>query len=112
MLDCANCLERVDEPLRREMGCGWLTRGDDEPVMPWRHSDDRGGHTFTTCPGYTTEIPEVADIAHAYAHWEKGQLRDALPEGQGASRALIDGLEILHGAVTRLVNRPIPKGGR
>lgn len=50
-----------------------------------------------TCPGYTTNLPEVIEIARARVHWkEGGGLRDFCDETP--SEALRQGVEILEGA--------------
>lgn len=50
----------------------------------------------TTCPGYTTRLPEVIETARARLHWSKGSL-DQFVRGW-ATEHLIGAIEILEGS--------------
>jgi hypothetical protein len=55
------------EPLMRQaLGCGWLPRTTLVRIQPFVHQGDR--HEYTTCPGYTTKLPEVKEAAEARMH--------------------------------------------
>jgi hypothetical protein len=60
---------------RRFLKCGYVQRED------WLPSDKRWGyvggssvHEPETCPGYTTRLPAVLEVAEAWSWWERGQL--------------------------------------
>lgn len=59
-------------------------------------SDDGKYHLPTVCPGYTTSLPAVQEIALARMHWGKGGLRDFCV-GQPSDH-MLRGIEILEGA--------------
>lgn len=88
------------EAMRRAMGCGWLPRSDEDAQRPPHVplSEREGLHELTTCPVYTTELPDVVDIVTAWMHWSKGQLSVPLA-GLDPSPALIHGVELLEGSV-------------
>lgn len=50
----------------------------------------------SACPGYTTKLPEVAEINRARLHWSKGALREFC--GGKPSELLLRGIEILEGS--------------
>jgi len=59
---------------RALIGCGFLPAS--ELARPWRH---RGTLELnypepTICPGYSTKLPEVAEIARLRLHWSKGNV--------------------------------------
>ncbi len=98
--DCTTCMQQTDENLRAHMHCGWIVEsrhvGDyaPQPHAGYPHND-------TTCPGYTTALPDVIGIATAYMHWDKGDVRLATA-GAEPSQALADGLITLAQAVNAL----------
>jgi hypothetical protein len=96
-LNCKVCHEQVEEPLRRAMGCGWITVPDEERTSVWRHPSDEDDAP-TTCAGYTTQLPDVVEIASAYQHWKNGALREAC--GRELSYSLVDGLVLLDSALS------------
>jgi hypothetical protein len=51
----------------------------------------------TTCPGYTTMLPEVIEAARARSHWEKGQLEAFC--GDEPSEPLVVAVEMFDAAV-------------
>jgi hypothetical protein len=48
---------------------------------------------YTTCAGYTTDLPEVIDIARLYRHWSKGAV-----DVRSLPRPIEDGIELLDAA--------------
>jgi hypothetical protein len=66
----------------------------------------------TTCPGYTTMLPEVIEAARARTHWEKGQL-EAFCGGEPTEQ-LVVAVEIFDAAVGQYAYwraTPSKKGG-
>lgn len=67
----------------------------------------------SVCPGYTTSLPEVIEIARGRLHWSKGSLGQFC-RGQ-ASDAMLVGIEILEGASNACqawcIDNPQKKGG-
>jgi hypothetical protein len=76
------------------MACGW------EPSVssarPWQ-PEGYTGPELTTCPGYTTRLPEVTDAAEARFYLNKGSLssliRGELTENTRTSIAVLEGAE-------------------
>lgn len=109
-LSCATCREVNSEALRLAMGCGWLhleyDEDDDGTALPppsvWKHPQDTD-HPMI-CPGYTTSLPEVIDIASAYPAHEKGNLAAYFPDG--VSRALMDGFSELDRSISMFIAKP------
>lgn len=75
------------------MGCGWETPVD--RARAWQHAGDTSAAP-KVCPGYTTKLPEVVEIARARMHAKNGMARDFL--GGPASENVLRGIEILEGA--------------
>ena len=99
---------------RQELGCGFeplpteILRPFCQPASPRGYS----GPAPTVCPGYSTSLPEVLEIARGHTHWKVGSLRDYT--GDRPSAAMMRGLEIFAGAVgelERAVLTPFAKGG-
>lgn len=72
--NCEKCMRDYPRSQRQEMACGY-----EEPIagaLAWRHRGYACDEETqpTTCPGYTTRLPEVIEAARAYVHWEKGEL--------------------------------------
>lgn len=91
LADCSKCMERLDVRTRQTLACGWEQAA--QPSFAWRHIG-YSGPTPTVCPGYSCGLPQVAEAARAFVHWERGTLRDrfstdTLPE------PFLDALEIL-----------------
>ena len=69
---------------RIEIGCGFEQRSAfARPAIPpgfdagpTTAEHPRGPRAPTVCPGYSTHLPEVIEIAHAYRHWKEGTLHD------------------------------------
>ncbi len=81
---------------RQLMGCGFLPPLDGprrQFVKPWTGPGYKGPEP-TVCPGYTTNLPEVQEIARARFHWTKNALAVWL-NGQEVSPDLLTGIEIV-----------------
>jgi hypothetical protein len=89
LFNCDSCIKSTPVPLRREMGCGYLA-GSTPPM--W--GGPNGKLELETCPGYTTELPDVVDVARLYSWAEKGGL-----QRHRLTRPIIDGIDILRSAV-------------
>jgi len=102
---------------RQQMGCGFEPPPPDSMrpyVSTWNGGSlpNYKGPKPTVCPGYSTTLPEVIEIARARAHWDKGELR-SFTEG-APSAGLLLGIEILDGAlnaVTSWSHTDVAKGG-
>lgn len=93
---CSECMERCSVQDRQMAGCGYLPKPGPELlpyVRPWSGLG-YAGDAPTQCPGYTTNLPEVQEVARAHLHWSKGALVPWL-QGKDASEALLSGIEIL-----------------
>lgn len=95
LLDCDQCMQDNDELLRAGLGCGWIPPSALVRAAPWTHP----GYTdapLTTCPGYTTKLPEVIEINRARLHWKAGAIREFC--GGRPTENVLRGIEILEGA--------------
>jgi len=100
---------RANPPeLRRNLGCGY------EPALdgarPWQAPIEAGAEWWSTCPGYTTSLPETIDIARAWLHWSKGELGafcDAHP-----CPALVGGIEVMAGTMSAFESFTMREGAK
>jgi len=119
-------MEANNEQTRQMLGCGFapLPTG---PLAKFRRvptpegarldtrtlPDGRKTDEPTACPGYTTNLPEVIEIARARFHWERGGLTSiGVTDWQDSPLAI--GIEILEGASCEFGNwrsTPRSKGG-
>ncbi len=95
MLDCATCQKEQSVADREAMRCGFL---DLPPLGEKAFArgvplSDRAGR-LETCPGYTTDLPDVQDIRSLFRHWKSGSLEHRLG-GQKPTLAALVGLEAL-----------------
>lgn len=93
--DCEGCMREQSKEMRQSMRCGY------EPALvdlrlssTWCPDgfsgfEENTGGLASTCPGYTTHLPEVVEVS--WLHWwlTKGQLRDKLG---GAPSELVQSL--------------------
>lgn len=82
------------------MGCGY------EPAQPKAQTwtpislDPNWRGELKTCPGYTTTLPEVVEVARARTHWrDGGGLRDFCDSPTDGLRV---GVEILDGSCAEM----------
>jgi hypothetical protein len=93
----------VSEAQRRDMGCGWLATSWVGEPAPWSWKHPSGaGPRCVTCPGFTTELPEVIEVASLFVHYESNQVIDALG-GERPAPATFDGFAILKRACGALM---------
>ena len=118
MSNCATCMHgnEMNHPLtieqRQLQGCGYLPL---HPLArPWSgyHLGYRGDPA-TVCPGYTTSLPPVIEIAIARHWFSRGEL-SMFCDGERATDALKTGVNILDGAIAEMIewrSTPKSKGG-
>ena len=71
--DCKICMDSYPEKQRRSFRCGWIADRDWVPVEKLVRRPVGGGHPNPgTCPGYTTQLPQVHEAARAWGWWDKG----------------------------------------
>jgi hypothetical protein len=104
-LPCNECIERVDPVLRQHMGCAFLPPV--EGAVVW-DAEGKVSPPPTTCPRYTTSLPDVADIVRAWQWHEKGELAVVAP---APSQALLDGVELFSDAMAVWRDTRPKKGG-
>jgi hypothetical protein len=105
-------METGTKPVRQAMGCAY----ESIPVELRRPIGVPLGCEVvaTTCPGYTTKLPEVIEVARARLHWSKGG-----PAGIGiadwADSPLCAAIEVLEGASNEVqawaMENPVKKAG-
>ena len=87
-------MRQISSDHRALIGCGFLPAH--KLSRPWRH---RGTFELdypepTVCPGYSTKLPEVVEVARTRLHWSKGNVSvDSLEEN------VQRGVEILESAI-------------
>ncbi len=81
--------------VRQHLGCGYLPRLE-KPLSVWQPPCGKRAHqgpSLTTCAGFTTNLPEVAEITIARAHWKVGAIVPAcggeIPTEDTLNRILI-----------------------
>ncbi len=97
--DCSACMKKYGADVRRELGCGFEHDRKGRSFV-WNH-EGNPGEPPTMCPGYTTKLPMVREVAASYIHWEKGTLEQRF-RGHELPEPLLDALEILHGNVSEV----------
>lgn len=127
MANCEKCMQSTTLQIRQGRVCGY------EPpapahlyVMPWQPPDGEQGFDYgdpsrehphgdrapTTCPGYTTRLPEVIEAARARIHWKNGELYSFC--GGRPTETLKFGIEVVDGAYSAVQHwkvTPASKGG-
>lgn len=97
--DCDQCMRDYPRQTRQALGCGYEPRIDH--AQPWQPEAWKGPSP-TTCPGYTTTLPEVREGIEARHYLDKGSLnllvKDELHDGLREAIALVEGAD---GEVTR-----------
>jgi hypothetical protein len=104
-------MEANDETIRSYMGCGWLP--SNPKARPWSFPHPaKDAPEATLCPGYTTSLPVVREVASARLHWSKGALQGWC--GGDPHEGLLIGIEVLEqsaNAVASWAMTPKDKGG-
>jgi hypothetical protein len=105
LLNCMTCRKNNDPNLRRAMGCGWLPPSATPAGFVW---SGPGGHLdLATCPGYTTRLPDVLDVAGAYWWADRGALAERV--GRRPPAALVRGIDALRCEISALEVHQIRK---
>lgn len=116
LTDCDRCMQTTTQYRRQLIRCGHeplLTIRLPEPLRPWTHQGDEHGPKHTTCPGYTTKLPEVIEASHANAWASKHDIRVAT-HGEEPTPALVLAVEVVAGAanaVQEWLMTPASQGG-
>ena len=82
LFDCKTCKRGHERESRRHMRCGWIP--ESEWLADYPHhfmKTPSPDHHETACPGYTTQLPAVHEVACCFAWREKGQLQLRYPDG-------------------------------
>lgn len=107
--DCENCKASMTRSARRAIACGYEV--ESAGALAWDHRVHKG-NAPAVCAGYTCKLPEVVEIARAYAHWENGSIESFC---DGAPPELVQiALEVLAGSVREIERArltPASKGG-
>lgn len=115
LTDCDRCMQTTTQLRRQLIKCGHEPAlvNIREPLRPWTHAADEHADKHTTCPGYTTKLPEVIEASHAHAHWNKHDIRVATG-GAEPTHALVTAVEVIAGAASAVQEwcmTPASKGG-
>ena len=74
--DCNACMRTYSTSIRQQWACGYEpAAGRGVVVEAWAGLGYKGAPP-TTCPGYTTTLPETIEAARAWQWWGKGQLSE------------------------------------
>lgn len=92
LTNCEACMHDRSRELRQSIRCGYEPALATPPIANPR--DPRASSTWapdgfsgfegnaggyaSTCPGYTTALPEVREVSWLHLWWSKSQLRDKL----------------------------------
>ncbi len=103
LVDCNRCRENTKREMREGVGCPY--ERPNPHARPWQPSNLDSMHSgeFTICPGYTTRLPEVIEVARARLHWSKGSLL-TFCGGEQPSEMLNVCIEILEGSTNEASN--------
>ncbi len=93
-------MQTMTEDQRQLMGCGLLPPPAESRrryLQIWNGGSlpNYKGPEPTVCPGYSTSLPEVIEVARAHRHWSKGNYQVA---GREPNDPLVISIEILDGA--------------
>lgn len=114
--DCSGCQKSYGRDVRRSWGCGW--EHPNPSAQPWSPSsmDPQWNGDDSTCPGYTSSLPQVVEVLRARVHWEKNAAAFESYCGGAASDQTLAAIEILEGAVHEAqhwaMNNPQSSGGQ
>lgn len=112
MTDCSKCMQAYPLHIRQGWACGHAPPAPPGVVVEAWSGLGYKGDPPKTCPGYTTTLPEVIEIARAWRWWDKGQLAQFFDEPPTDEIRL--GVELFDGAVKALerwCTTPVDKGG-
>lgn len=106
--NCDRCMQILTRHDRQLIGCGFEPPPNPEFVDfvrvwdPPRSRIGFEGPELTTCPGYTTSLPEVHEVIEARVHWTKGQLDLFCDEKP--TKQLLQSIVILEAEANRFQN--------
>jgi hypothetical protein len=113
---CEMCMQETTQDQRQLLGCGYLPPPSESRRRYLRIWDGGSlpnykGPKTTVCPGYSTSLPEVIEVARAHRHWSKGnyQVADREP-----ADPFVSSLEIFDASVNAFqawLATPSDKGG-
>lgn len=108
-------MQTVSEYERQLVGCGFAPPLDVDLRSFADLAPPLGADTKpTVCPGYSTSLPEVIEVARARLHWSKGGPA-ALGIVEWHDDPLAIGIEVLEGAANECqswtLDNPVKKGG-
>lgn len=92
--NCKDCKATQAVTTRQHMRCAYLPAVDDARAwMPpsWRDRPD--AVSLSTCPGYTTALPAVIEVAMAHPQWKAGALTAYL-DGEPPTPQALDVLSL------------------
>lgn len=105
---------QFDAPITRQFAaCPFTPVNVRVKPVPWSPATGYAGPAPTTCPGFTTSLPEVVETARGWVHWSKGQLDQFVGPG-GATDELLQRIEMLDGAIAEQTSAELSaaRGGR
>ena len=72
---CHQCQAAHTYQARRAMRCGYVRAEDwTTPLVSWGYIGGSPIRQPETCPGYTTTLQVVHEVADAWGWWKRGQL--------------------------------------
>jgi hypothetical protein len=118
LADCKACMQSTPRLQRQALGCGFEPRPRSElvPITPWQPPPGKVGYHGprpTVCAGFSTKLPEVAEVALARRHWKQNSLPLFL-EGEQAHEVLLEAVIVLDNefsSVERYIMTPSKDGG-
>jgi hypothetical protein len=106
-------MRTLPKQMRQQMACGYeVAAPPGIEAQAWSGLGYKGPAP-ATCPGYTTTLPEVIEVARAWRWWDKGELARFV-RGDEVSDDLILGIDVFEGAVRELERwllTPADRGG-
>lgn len=101
--NCDTCQAEHSAASREGIGCGWLPLVDGaQPMTPEGLPAEVA---LTTCPGYTTRLPQVIEAGEARMHADKHTLRAWLDD-EDPTALMLTALRITEAAHCALLARP------
>lgn len=78
--DCSTCKTMNPATQRQYLGCGYEPPLDRVRLTLWQPPSGKIGSKTeaTVCAGYTTNLPEVREVALMHRHWSTGNLEMGL----------------------------------
>ena len=90
--DCVKCKASTTTLIRQSLGCGYEPPAEGRVRLTlWQPPAGKNGYrgeALTVCAGYTTNLPEVTEVAIARIHWGKGNAV-ILPQSEDLLNAIV-----------------------